>query len=232
MRIMFLGLFFIVIGCSRQIPQLPATNFIQSSSTPVIDINELPKKFNKAVQSMKPVIVDTCTKQRRDMNCDFVIWIDMDPNSPPNAFQTIDETGRPLLLFSKRLIDDMQNSDEIAFVIGHEAAHHVLGHLEHQKKSAAGGATLFEVLATALGGSEKSMVVASDIGAAVGARNYSKNYELEADQLGAQMTLNAGFDPVLGAAYFTRIPDPSNKFLGTHPPNDDRIAAVKAAVGR
>ena len=137
-----------------------------------------------------------------------------------------------MLLFSKRLIDDMQNSDEIAFVIGHEAAHHVLGHLEHQKKSAAGGATLFEVLATALGGSEKSMVVASDIGAAVGARNYSKNYELEADQLGAQMTLNAGFDPVLGAAYFTRIPDPSNKFLETHPPNNDRIAAVRVAVGR
>ena len=91
---------------------------------------------------------------------------------------------------------------------------------------------MFEVLATALGGSEKSMVVASDIGAAVGARNYSKNYELEADQLGAQMTLNAGFNPVLGAAYFTRIPDPSNKFLGTHPPNNDRIAVVKAAVGR
>lgn len=232
MRIMFLGFFFILISCSRQIPQVPATNFIQSSSMPVIDVNELPKKFNQAVRSMKPVIVDTCTKLREDMNCDFVIWIDMDSNSPPNAFQTIDKTGKPLLLFSKRLIDDMQNSDELAFVIGHEAAHHVLGHLEHQKKSAEGGATLFEVLATALGGSAESMVVASDIGAAVGARNYSKTYELEADQLGAQMTLSAGFDPVLGAAYFTRIPDPSNRFLGTHPPNNDRIAAVRAAVGR
>jgi len=87
-------------------------------------------------------------------------------------------------------------------------------------------------LAAALGGSAQSVGAASDIGAAAGARNYSKNYELEADRLGAQMTLSGGFDPVIGAAYFTRIPDPGNKFLGTHPPNRDRIFAVRTAVGR
>ncbi|MGB0799102.1 MAG: peptidase M48, partial [Planktomarina sp.] len=35
-----------------------------------------------------------------------------------------------------------------------------------------------------------------------------------------------------GAAYFTRIPDPGNRFLGTHPPNGARITTVRAAVGR
>ena len=90
----------------------------------------------------------------------------------------------------------MKNADEIAFVIGQEGAHHILGHLEHQKKSAVGGSTLFEVLAATLGGSQQSVGVASNIGAAVGARNYSKTYELEADRLGAQMTLSGGFDPV------------------------------------
>ena len=166
------------------------------------------------------------------MNCNFKILVDLNPKTPPNAFQTFDEKGRPLLLFSITLIDDMKNSDEIAFVIGHEGAHHILGHLEHQKKSAVGGSTLFEVLAATLGGSQQSVGVASNIGAAVGARNYSKTYELEADRLGAQMTLSGGFDPVKGAAYFTRIPDPGNKFLGTHPPNRARIAGVRAAVGR
>ena len=46
------------------------------------------------------------------------------------------------------------------------------------------------------------------------------------------MTFQAGYDPVLGATYFTRIADPGNKFLGTHPPNSARIAAVRAAVGK
>jgi len=210
----------------------PQPNLTQSSNMQVLVAKDLPKRFVMAVRSMRPVLVETCLKLREDRNCDFVISVNLDPMSPPNAFQTVDEQGRPLLLFYITLIDDMKNADEIAFVIGHEGAHHILGHLEHQKKSAAGGATLFEVLAAALGGSAQSVGAASDIGAAVGARNYSKNYELEADRLGAQMTLSGGFDPVIGAAYFTRIPDPGNKFLGTHPPNRDRIFAVRTAVGR
>ena len=232
MRIIVLGLFFLVVSCSRQIPQALVSSLPQSSKLQAPIVKDLPKKFTVAVRRMRPIIVDTCTKLRMDMNCNFKILVDLNPKTPPNAFQTFDEKGRPLLLFSITLIDDMKNPDEIAFVIGHEGAHHILGHLEHQKKSAVGGSTLFEVLAATLGGSQQSVGVASNIGAAVGARNYSKTYELEADRLGAQMTLNGGFDPVKGAAYFTRIPDPGNKFLGTHPPNRARIAAVRAAVGR
>lgn len=232
MRIIVLSLLFLVVSCSRQIPQASVSSLQQVSNLQAPVAKDLPKKFTVAVRRMRPVIVDTCNKLRIDMNCNFVISVDQDPKSPPNAFQTFDEKGRPLLLFTLTLIDDMKNSDEIAFVIGHEGAHHILGHLEHQKKSAIGGSTLFEVLAATLGGSQKSVGAASNIGAAAGARNYSKIYELEADRLGSQMALSGGFDPVKGAAYFTRIPDPGNKFLGTHPPNRARIAAVRAAVGR
>jgi Zn-dependent protease with chaperone function len=232
MRVIILGALFFSIACSPQMTLAPQPNLTQSSNMQVLVAKDLPKRFVMAVRSMRPVLVKTCLKLREDRNCDFVISVNLDPMSPPNAFQTVDEKGRPLLLFSITLIDDMKNVDEIAFVIGHEGAHHILGHLEHQKKSAAGGATLFEVLAAALGGSTQSVGAASDIGAAVGARNYSKTYELEADRLGAQMTLTGGFDPVIGASYFTRIPDPGNKFLGTHPPNRDRILAVRTAVGR
>lgn len=70
------------------------------------------------------------------------------------------------------------------------------------------------------------------MGAAVGARNYSKYYELEADRLGAKMIFQTGYDPVSDAAYFNRIADPGHKFLGMHPPNSARIAAVRVAVGK
>jgi predicted Zn-dependent protease len=66
-----------------------------------------------------------------------------------------------------------------------------------------------------------------DIGAGVGARSYSKNFELEADGLGTVITHRAGFNPVKGAEYFTQIPDPGNRFLGTHPPNAQRIETVR-----
>ena len=51
--------------------------------------------------------------------------------------------------------------------------------------------------------------------------------ELEADALGTIIAHEAGFDPLRGAAFFERIPDPGNQFLGTHPPNAARIETVR-----
>jgi predicted Zn-dependent protease len=50
---------------------------------------------------------------------------------------------------------------------------------------------------------------------------------LEADALGTVITKRAGYDPVRGAAFFTQIADPGDRFLGTHPPNAKRIDTVK-----
>ena len=69
-----------------------------------------------------------------------------------------------------------------------------------------------------------------EIGAVVGARSYSKEFELEADALGTVIAARAGFDPVRGAEFFLRIPDPGNRFLGTHPANAERIATVRRAA--
>ena len=230
MRIIALILLIGMAGCSVQTGSKPEP--ASQASLPTISAKDVPKGFTTAVRRMRPQLFETCKDVNSDLNCDFAISIDPDPKSPPNAFQTVNAEGQPILGFTMSLITDMLNAHEIAFVIGHEGAHHILGHLDRQKQSARGGATLFGVLAATLGGSDRSVDAASSLGAAVGGRSYSKNYELEADHLGAQMTQRAGFDPVLGAAYFTRIPDPGNKFFGTHPRNADRIAGVRAAVGQ
>jgi len=73
---------------------------------------------------------------------------------------------------------------------------------------------------------------AQELGAAVGARTYSKEFELEADRLGTIITKRAGYDPLRGAEFFTRIPDPGNRFLGTHPPNAQRIQTVRETAAR
>ncbi len=58
--------------------------------------------------------------------------------------------------------------------------------------------------------------------------------ELEADQMGTILAWEAGFDPLRGAQFFNRLPDPGDDFLGTHPPNAQRLQIVRqtmAAIG-
>ena len=89
------------------------------------------------------------------------------------------------------------------------------------------GAIILGGLAALTGASSGNVDAAADLGANVGARSYSKNHELEADALGTVITRYAGYNPVRGAEFFTQIPDPGDRFLGTHPPNKSRIETVR-----
>lgn len=185
------------------------------------------RQFVTVVQTVEPVAERECRQRAPAANCDFQIVVDDRPGIPPNAFQTVDRTGRPILAFNLALIASVDNADELAFVMGHEAAHHVLGHLGRTQQNAAVGAVILSGL-VALGGGDATVVrSAEEIGASLGARTYSKDFELEADQLGTIITARAGYNPIRGAQFFNRIPDPGNRFLGTHPPNAARMDIVR-----
>ena len=94
------------------------------------------------------------------------------------------------------------------------------------------GALMAGILAQASGLTPEEVKQAQDLGAEVAARSYSKDFELQADALGAEIALVAGFDPVRGTAFFDRLPDPGDRFLGSHPPNAARKAVVAATVRR
>ncbi|MDF1716689.1 MAG: M48 family metallopeptidase [Antarcticimicrobium sp.] len=186
--------------------------------------------FRTVVAAVEPVAEAVCRSQAGGVNCDFLILVDPDPRAEPNAYQSVDRRGRPVILFSVALIDSTRSADELAFVLSHETSHHILGHLDRQARHAAVGAEIFGDLATLDGASPAAVVRAREIGAEVGARSYSKDFELEADQLGTVIAYRAGFDPLRGAGYFTRLPDPGDRFLGTHPPNAARIWVVRETV--
>lgn len=185
------------------------------------------RAFVTVKNRVEPVAERRCKAMTRGLNCDFRILVDDRPDQRPNAFQTLDENRRPIIVFTLSLIEGARNADEIAFIMGHEAAHHIEGHLDRQRQNAVSVAVIFAGLATLSGADATSIQSATELGAQVGARSYSKEYELEADRLGTVLTIQSGYDPVLGAEYFNRIPDPGNKFLGTHPPNAQRIQAVR-----
>ncbi|MFT3690127.1 M48 family metallopeptidase [Paenirhodobacter sp.] len=187
--------------------------------------------FVAVAGAMEPKIEQECrARTRGQRSCDYRIMIDDRPTRSPNAFQTVDKAGNPVIAFNLALIAEARNPDELAFVMGHEAAHHILGHLSSKSRDASAGALIMGVLAAASGADPDMISQAQNMGANVGSRAYSKNYELAADRLGAVITWNAGYDPMRGAQFFTRLADPGDTFLGSHPANGERLEVVRRTV--
>lgn len=212
------------------VPERQSVNVTPSPDIPR-DARSSARAFVTVVRRMEPAVEQECRQRRtQPINCDFQFVVDDRPGLEPNAYQTIDSSGRPIIGFTLSLIGEARNADELAFVVGHEASHHILGHINRKSSAATMGAVILGGLASAYGGSADAIQNAQGIGAQVGSRFYSKDWELEADYLGAIITLNAGYDPEHGAQFFARIPDPGNKILGTHPANASRMAQVSRAM--
>jgi predicted Zn-dependent protease len=185
------------------------------------------QRFMTVVQRVEPLAERECRSRAPQLNCDFRIVVDDRPGQQINAFYTQDRSGRPIIGFTLPMIAAVRNADELAFVLGHEAAHHIAGHLPRQQQNAAAGAIILGGLASLSGASQGVVDQAVDIGAGVGARSYSKQFELEADALGTVITHRSGYSPLRGVEFFSQIPDPGNRFLGTHPPNAQRVETVR-----
>lgn len=242
----FLALSLVVAGCvapgQMPYPPLPEAGSQPSANLPAANLpvpsrdfanspQESARGFAEVIRKMEPAVERECVQRRtQPINCDFQFVVDDRAGLEPNAFQTVDNTGRPIIGFTISLIAEARNADELAFVVGHEASHHILGHINRKSTAASAGAVILGGLASAYGGSESAIRSAQDIGAQMGARYYSRDWELEADYLGAIVALNAGYDPEHGAQFFARIPDPGDRILGTHPSRAARMAQVARAV--
>ncbi|KQI71536.1 peptidase M48 [Loktanella sp. 5RATIMAR09] len=228
MRFLPLVLCAVISACSPVLLEAPPSQPVMQAAAPVsprLSQRQAVENFDFVVRRVKPVAEQFCRNSGQQSNCDFQIVIDTRAESGVNAFQTLDRAGRPVIGFTVPLIAEARNRDELAFVMAHEAAHHIRGHIARQQQNAAVGGLLVGALAGALGATD--IEGAQRIGATVGARSYSKEFELEADALGTRITAAAGFDPLRGAEFFFRIPDPGDRFLGTHPPNADRVRTVQ-----
>ena len=238
MRWLVLLAFLLVSACAGAV--VPSGG-VQQGMAPAVaaprdDVAAAARDFAHVVDRMQPVIERSCRSENPGLNCDFLIVVDDRPGIPPNAFQTIDRrSGRPVIGLTLSLIAEARNRDELAFVLGHEAGHHIAGHIPRRRESALAGALILGTLASLGGADAASVRTAQNLGADLGARRYSQEFELEADAWGTVLAYRAGFDPVRGAAFFGRIPDPGHGFLATHPPNAQRmelVARTAAALRR
>lgn len=229
MRSLVLVCLVVLTGCvstSAPAPQPGPSRTEMAQRSAATPSNAQVAQFRQVVSRVEPVAERYCRQVNPQQNCNFRVVVDKREGLPPNAYQTLDKDGRPILAFTNSMLADVRNADELAFVLSHEAAHHIRNHIPRSQQNAAAGAILLGGLASIAGAGGAAVEAAANVGASVGARSYSKDFELEADATGTVIALRAGYDPVRGAQYFNRIPDPGDTFLGTHPPNAERIEVV------
>ena len=187
--------------------------------------------YRRVIRRVEPVAESTCRSLHKNKGgkfCDFQIKLIEDPKQPANAFQTIGKDGRPIIAFNINLLKTVQSDDEIAFILGHEAGHQIATHIAKTQNNQAVGAILGGILIAAAGGDPQLGV---DLGAMVGQRAYSQNYELEADTIGTHIAFRAGYSPERGAQYFARSGSAAN-VLSTHPPSRARINTVHSTSAK
>ncbi len=222
-----LPLFCLALAGCVEATQTSATSGSAPQAAPKLSSSIASQNFKVVQARVEPVAERECRTRTPRANCDFLIQIDERAGQPSNAYQTLDRSGRPIIIFTLALIEETRNRDEIAFIMGHEAAHHIENHIAKQVETATIGAVLGGLVGALVVGSDVGADVGQQIGGTVGARAFSKEMELEADALGTIIAYKAGYDPRKGAEFFFRIPDPGDRFLGTHPPNGDRRATVE-----
>jgi len=227
MRYLLVIGFFALTACVA-VPVTPTQEELRTAFTPTVNGRTAVRNFLTVIEDVEPVAERFCRARAPQINCDFRIVVDDNPRSAPNAFQTIGDDGRPIIAFTVPLIAIARNKDELAFIMAHEAAHHIRGHIQQARRNASLGAFIFGQIAGA--GNAQAQQTAQRIGASIGSRTYSKEFELEADALGARIAQAAGYDAIRGAAFFSRLPSPGNSFLGSHPANDKRIETVRRTV--
>lgn len=134
---------------------------------------------------MEPVIERECRARAPPRSrCNYQIFVETHPpEAPPaNAYQGEDRRGQPTIAFTRKLLRELRSDDEIAFIMGHEAAHHIRGHLPVKTEALIAGWIAGEVAATVAGGaSAEETQQAAALGGLIAISGFSKEFELEAD---------------------------------------------------
>ncbi|MEC7793983.1 MAG: M48 family metallopeptidase [Pseudomonadota bacterium] len=230
-RALFVPVLLALAACDVPVPtSTPPSQPSQTTEEIPADVRAAARRFVTVADRVEPVAEAACRAQAPDLNCDYNIVVDDRADAPINAFQMVDDKGRPVIAVTVPMIAYVQNDDEMAFILSHEAAHHIARHLDRRRESTRAGALIFASAAARGGASGAALDTAARLGAVLGSRVYAKDYELEADAIGARIARDAGYNAINGARYFERSPDPGNRFLGTHPPNANRVEAVGRAL--
>jgi Zn-dependent protease with chaperone function len=143
--------------------------------------------------------------------------------------------GGPMFVL-RGMLEAAQTEGEVAGVMAHEISHVALRHGTAQATAATKyeiGQVAGTILGAIIGGRTGAIVArGSQLGIGISFLRFGREYEKQADLLGAQIMARAGYDPVEMANMFRTIEQQSGnggpEFLSDHPNPGNRIEYITA----
>lgn len=198
-----------------------------SDAPPALTIEQL-ENAERVLAIVEPAAESVCGSILPHKDCNLVAAVADESDQSLNAYQI---GGQTTIVFTRPLLAHFRNDHELAFVYAHEAAHYILRHHEKNVTREVLGGLILGGVAASQGVEVKA---GFDLGADFGRlanRAHSPQAEFEADRLGAEITLLAGYDPAVGVLVFDYLPEASPyAILPSHPPNEERIARIREFV--
>ena len=240
------ALLVLLLFLAAQLVAVPAQAFFFGGVT-IKDEKEMGHKFDVMVRSNMGVVEDPEVSLYVNQIVDRLV-----KTLPPqpfnfkaavilhNALNAFAVPGGYVYVFTG-LIMNLEKEEDLAGVLAHELAHvtqhHVASRLERAQFVTL-GSLLLAIAGVAVGGSSGGAIAVGALGAGQSAMlNYSRMDETEADQIGLQYLVAAGYPPqgMVGGfkvlrqkSWMSGISVPT--YLSTHPALGDRINGLQARI--
>jgi hypothetical protein len=201
---------------------------------------EVPKQMavidNPAAQSFSDRIIKRLTAQPEAGEYPYSIKVVYDPSINAFAFP-----GGAMFIHTG-LITAAENEDQVAGVLAHEVSHVALRHgmanmvkaQRTQTMAGIGGLLAGIFLGNTVGGQLAQMGIG--LGAQSVILKNSREFENQADLLGARMMNGAGYNPIEMARFFEKLEEQSgerskvSEWFASHPNPGNRVDSVEAEI--
>jgi predicted Zn-dependent protease len=135
------------------------------------------------------------------------------------------------IAFYYGILEKLQlNDDEVAMIMGHEAAHALREHARERMGKTAATRGAIEIGA-ALFGLGNAGRMAADMGGQLLTLKFGREDESEADLIGMELAARAGYDPAAGVTLWQKMAAANKgappQFLSTHPSGPTRIKDIE-----
>jgi predicted Zn-dependent protease len=141
--------------------------------------------------------------------------------------------GEKVVIFPEMVLFT-QTDDELAYIIAHELAHNIMGHVDSTKSNATVGGLLgsvIDIVAQSQGVNTGGGF--TKLGAQSAVAAYSKDFEREADYIGMYIVARAGYDERPAPELWRRMSaeEPNGIYAGsTHPTNPERFVTMRKII--
>lgn len=242
-----LGLFALLISCATPVTRQQEISYGEVAAEQRVHVEEYQKsKQQRGKQQPQQPTVETHGQQRKNANfarlekimprldramqplcpsypkpCHYIAYYD-DVNNEINA----SATGNKLYI-THGIINFFAQDNELAFIMAHELAHNLMGHIQKKQQNIILGVLIDLGVAVAGGQSPNAADIA--------AQAYSQEFEAEADYVGVYILARAGYDinniPNIWRKMSAQDPRGiNNTYFATHPSNPERTVRLQKAV--